>query len=104
MNVEDVKIVLPRVVGTRPSARAFLREVPQDLVGRNVVLDCRGLVDGTASFADEIVKAVLKERGAASLVALRPGPDFAGDLSAAADDHEVADRFRVERTPESVAS
>jgi hypothetical protein len=99
-----VRIVLPRIVGTRPSARALLREVPTRLDGEDVVLDCRGLVDGTASFADEMVKAVLVDRTAASLVALGPGQDFATDLAAAAHDHGVLDRFRLERLSESVAS
>lgn len=99
-----VTIKLPRVVGTRPSARAHLREVPDRLDGQDVVLDCRGLVDGTASFADEIVKVVLADRNAASLVALGPGHDFAEDLMTAAQDHNVANRFRLERVIESVGS
>ncbi len=103
-NGVKVDIVLPRVVGTRPSAQAFLREVPQQLSGMDVVLDCRGLMDGTASFADEIVRAVLCERGASSLVALGPGPDFAEDLISAAQDHDVQDRFKIARVIESVAS
>lgn len=100
----SITVVLPRVVGTRPSARAFLQQIPEDLAGQDVVLDCRGLVDGTASFADEIVKVVLHDRRADSLLALGPGDDFATDLATAAQDHGVSDRFRLERVIESVAS
>lgn len=99
-----VEMVLPRVVGTRPSARLFLHEIPEQLAGTEVVLDCRGLVDGTASFADEVVKVVLVDRGAASLVAVGPGHDFAGDLATAAADHGVTGRFRLERVTEHVGS
>lgn len=97
-------IVLPRVVGTRPAAQYYLDSVPERLHGKDVELDCSGLADGTASFADEIVKVVLADRGARSLVAVAPGHDFATDLQTAAHDHGVADRFRLERVIESVGS
>jgi hypothetical protein len=94
-----VTIVLPRVVGTRPAVAGFLTHVPRDLTDREVELDCRGLLSGTASFADELVKILLKDSGARRLVARGPGADFAADLRVAADDHGVADRLSVEGVP-----
>lgn len=92
-------IVLPDVVGTRPAARVFLSQVPAQLAGRTVVLDCTWLVDGTASFADEVVKVILADRQADLLVAVEPTDDFAADLQTAASVHGVANRFKIQRVP-----
>lgn len=100
----SMSVTLPRVVGTRLSAHGYLRDLPTDLSGQDIELDCRRLVDGTASFADEVVKIVLKERNARTMVAVGPGRDFADDLQTAAHDHGVADAFSLERVTESVAN
>ncbi len=85
-------IALPRVVGTRPAVAPFLVGVPTDLHGERVTLDCRALLSGTPSFADEMVKVLLVERGADGLVVLGANEEFAADLLASAREHGVADR------------
>lgn len=100
----DLTIVLPRVVGTRMSARSFLERLPVDLAGEDVVLDCSGLLDGTASFADEVVKVVLRDRGARALVVDGAGDDFAADLLQAARDHGVENRFSFRQDRAAAAS
>lgn len=93
-----MEIKLPRVVGTRPAVAPFLAEVPTDLHGERVVLDSRALLSGTPSFADEMVKAVLVDRGADELVVLGANSDFAADVTTSARDHGVLDRVHLEGT------
>lgn len=88
-------LALPRVVGTRPAVAPFVRDLPGDLRGAAVVLDCRTLLSGTASFADEMVHAVLVERRADELLALGAAGDFAADLSSSAREHGVLDRLHL---------
>lgn len=92
-----MEIRLPRVVGTRPAVAPFLADVPGDLRGQKVVLDSRALLSGTPSFADEMVKAVLVDRGADELVVLGANSDFASDIAVSARDHGVLDRVRLEQ-------
>lgn len=92
-----MEIRLPRVVGTRPAVAPFLADVPTDLRGEKVVLDSRALLSGTPSFADEMVKAVLVDRGADELVVLGASTDFASDVTVSARDHGVLDRVRLEQ-------
>ncbi len=95
-----MEITLPRVVGTRPAVAPFLVDVPLDLHGAAVVVDCRALLSGTPSFADELVRSLLVDRHAAELVVLGAGTDFAADLLESARDHRVGDRLHLkERAP-----
>lgn len=97
-------VTLPRVVGTRPSAQHYLDMLPQSLLEQDVLLDCGGLVEGTASFADEVVKVVLATRNAARLVAYASGSEFAHDLQVAAQEHHVSDRLHLERVITHIGS
>ncbi len=86
-------ISLPRIVGTRPAVAPFLVDVPGDLRGQRVTLDCRALLSGTPSFADEMVRVLLVERRAEELMVLGANEDFASDLAASAREHGVFDRL-----------
>jgi hypothetical protein len=92
-----MEIRLPRVVGTRPAVAPFLADVPAELHGEKVVLDSRALLSGTPSFADEMVKAVLVDRGADELIVVGANSDFASDLTDSARDHGVLDRVHLEQ-------
>ncbi len=53
------RIQTPGHAGSRDQARELVRELPDDLTGERVLVDCSKLVIGTPSFFDEIVKQVL---------------------------------------------
>lgn len=62
-----LRIKTPDHAGSREQAQSLTRQLPPDLAGERVTLDCSEMVIGTPSFLDEIVKQVLTERGAAGL-------------------------------------
>jgi len=62
-----LRIETPEHAGARDQARDLVDPLGSDLSGSDVVLDCAGLLVGTPSFLDEIVKQVLAERVASSL-------------------------------------
>lgn len=53
--------------GSRPLAQELVSDLPADLAGQTVVLDCGRLLVPTPSFLDEVVKQVLEIRNAAYL-------------------------------------
>ncbi|HXQ88027.1 MAG TPA: hypothetical protein VN733_00160 [Solirubrobacterales bacterium] len=53
--------------GSRPQAQDLASQLPGDLAGQTVVLDCGHVLVATPSFLDEIVKQVLEIRNAALL-------------------------------------
>lgn len=55
---------LPALAGTRRRAQSLLSNLPTDLSSATVVIDCRGLVAATESFADEMISELLVERRA----------------------------------------
>lgn len=91
------QIVLPRLAGTREAVGDLLaaQSVPATLAGDTVVLLCRALASGSPSFADEMVKEVLVERGADELVLVGSNERFLHHVSAAAERRAVAERVRV---------
>lgn len=94
----SIEIRLPREVGTRPAVAPFLASLDEKLDGQRIVLDCRSLLSGTPSFADEMVKEILVERSADGLVVLGGTLDFATDLTAFATERGVIDRVSLEET------
>lgn len=70
-------LVIPRLAGTRDAVRQQLDEqgVAAALAGETVVVLCRELVSGSASYADEVVHQLLDVRGARELV-LVGGPEL----------------------------
>lgn len=95
------EIRLPRVVGTRPAVAPFLASLDDKLAGQRVVLDCRSLLSGTPSFADEMIKQVLVVREADELLVVGASTDFADDVMQAARDHLVSDRVHLKEPASS---
>lgn len=89
--LQSVELVLPRLVGSRDSARALLAELGT-YEGKVVVLNARNLRSASPSAADEFVKEVLTRRHARALEFVSAGPEFVRDLEAAARAHHVTDR------------
>ncbi|MBO1767062.1 hypothetical protein [Allobranchiibius sp. GilTou38] len=83
-------VKMPQLSGGRARARALASPLQGRMREQQVRLDCRQLVAGTASFADEIVRRVLLEGGADRLVVEYAGPAFGGYLQDAARDLDVS--------------
>jgi hypothetical protein len=81
--------------GSREHARDLVAELPSDMVGASVVLDCTGLVVGTPSFLDEIVKEVLVVRRADRLEVVGGSVRILALAEQAAANRGVADRLSV---------
>lgn len=89
------RIEVPDHAGLRDQAQDLSWVLPSDLAGDTVVLDCAGLIVGTPSFLDEIVKQVLIVRHAAALE-VRDAPVRAGDLlKRSAHNRGVGERVTV---------
>lgn len=89
--------VLPEYTGGRRRAELLLEQLPHDLRGLSVTVDCRHMVSGTESFADEMIEIILCKRGAQRLKAINVDSKFAAWLHASADDKHVSDRLMVDR-------
>jgi dihydroxyacetone kinase DhaKLM complex PTS-EIIA-like component DhaM len=92
-----VRLRLPRLVGRREAVADLLttQQVPPALLDEDVVLLCRDLATGSASFADELVKDLLQQRGAARLLLVGAPERFVEDARAAAVRHGVDGRVLV---------
>lgn len=88
---------LPRLVGTREAVSDLLAEqqLPASLAGETVVVQCRDLASGSTSFADELVKQVLGDRGAATLTLVGAPDRFVAYVRAAAERRGVVARVTV---------
>lgn len=93
---------LPRLVGTRAAVADLLSEqhVAGALGGDRLVVLCRDLAAASATFADELVKQALIDRGAAELTLVGAPERFVADVHAAAERRGVADRVQVRRAAE----
>lgn len=87
------RVTMPQLSGGRERARALLEPYEGELRGKELLLDCRRLVAGTMSFADELVSGVLERGRAAQLIVEYADGDFAGYLHDAARDHGVGDKI-----------
>lgn len=86
----------PTLAGSRSRAREVVAQLPADLTGVEVVLNCRGLMAAAASFADEIVTQILVDRHAESLRVVDVSDDeFVAYLQARAADHGVLGRLHL---------
>ena len=85
-------VTMPQLSGGRERARALLAPLKGQLRGQKLRLDCRRLLAGTASFADELVTEALVRGGAVGLVVEYASGDFEGYLHEAARDHGVVDK------------
>jgi hypothetical protein len=95
MTAAVLPVEMPQLSGGRKRAQALIRPLAGRMHGQTVVLDCRQLIAGTPSFADEIVKLVLVDGGAALLNVQQVDADFGQDLLTAAQDHGVASHLRI---------
>lgn len=89
-----VSLEAPVLAGSRPRAQKLLAELPNDLTGQVVRLHCGSLVAAAASFADEVVRTVLVDRGAKGLeVTNVSDQEFKSYLRQRAEVHGVTDRL-----------
>jgi hypothetical protein len=93
-----VTLHLPRLAGTRPAADDLLAEsnVPDDLSGQVVVLQCRDLSTGSASYADQLVVRLVEMADAKQIILVAPPRKFLARIQAAAQRRGVPDRVSVE--------
>lgn len=81
--------------GSREHARRLVADLPAEMEGASVVLDCNVLVVGTPSFLDEIVKEILVMRRADHLEVVGSTSRVAALARRAAVNRNVADRLTV---------
>ena len=88
---------LPRLAGTREAVGDLLAEqqVAPSLAGEELVVLCRDLASGSTSFADQLVKEVLEQRGASAIVLVGAPSRFVALVQESAQRRGVADRVRV---------
>lgn len=91
-----ISLEAPVLAGSRPRAQQILKDLPSDLSQAIVELHCESLIAAAASFADEIVRSILVDRGARRLVVTGVSDqEFVGYLRDRAHVHNVADRLQV---------
>lgn len=88
-------IAVPQLSGGRERARALVEQLGRGLHGATVVVDFRGMVAGTPSFADELVLLVLDDGGASQLRAEHVSEEFGTYLVKAAGDHGASERLAI---------
>jgi hypothetical protein len=86
-------MTLPERAGSRGEAQHLLERVPRSLAGTELRFDGHQLGAGSSSFMDELVKEVLVERGASSLILDGITPRAAEFARAAAARRGVAGRL-----------
>lgn len=89
------RISTPAHAGDREQARELVAPLGADLAGVDVVLDCAGLLVGTPSFLDELLKQVLVERSAASSSVLGASDRVQRLVERSAGNRAVADRVML---------
>ena len=88
-------LIAPKLVSSRDQARELTAELTGDLSDTAVMVDCSALQASTPSFVDELVKAVLVDRGGHRLV-LKGAPDRTVELARrAAQNRGVLDRLEI---------
>lgn len=90
MNTRTMR--LPRLVAGRDFADDMVHSFGQ-VLGEDVIVDGTELLSGTPSFAAELVRQLLVEGRARSLLLVGAPTDFAGFCTTAARELQVTDRF-----------
>lgn len=90
---------MPQLSGGRKRARALVAGVQTPLRDQKLIVDCRQLLAGTESFAQEIIRAAIVDEGAAHITFANVDADFAEYLGAAARDMHVDDLVTIQRAP-----
>jgi hypothetical protein len=87
--------VAPKLVSSRDQARELTAGLPDDLSDTPVMVDCSALQASTPSFVDELVKAVLVDRGGSRLV-IKGAPERTIELARrAAQNRGVTGRLEI---------
>jgi hypothetical protein len=82
-----------KLLSSRHQARELTASLAEDLSGTVVLVDCSALQASTPSFVDELVKAVLVDRGGERLI-LKGAPERTVELARrAAQNRGVVDRL-----------
>ena len=88
-------LVAPKLVSSRHQARELTAGLADDLADAVVLVDCSALLASTPSFVDELVKAVLVDRGGGRLI-LKGAPERTVELARrAAQNRGVTDRLET---------
>jgi hypothetical protein len=88
-------LVAPKLLSSRHQARELTAGLADDLSDAVVLVDCSALQASTPSFVDELVKAVLVDRGAGCLI-LKGAPERTVELARrAAQNRGVTDRLET---------
>lgn len=91
-----VSLEMPTLAGSRIRAQQLLNQLPQDLSGQVVELQCGLLIAAVVSFADEIVRTVLVDRHAERLEVTRVSDRyFVEHLRDCAVEYHAADRLHI---------
>lgn len=88
------RVEAPQHAGSREQAQALLAQLPPNLTGVVVVLDCGRTAISTPSFVDEIVKELLVDREAARLDVVGANERTQGQVVRAAENRNVATRVQ----------
>lgn len=96
------RIDLSGLFGTRESAADVIAMsgLPSDLSGQTVAIYCRDLLTGSTSFADQLVRAIVRERRADAIVLVGAPPRFAQHMLDAAERRGVSGKVRQESAAE----
>jgi hypothetical protein len=88
-------LIAPKPLSSRHQARELTASLAEDLSGTVVMVDCSALQASTPSFVDELVKAVLVDRGGERLI-LEGAPERTVELARrAAQNRGVVDRLET---------
>jgi len=86
---------MPRLTGSRLSARQLAEQLPATTMGDCVVLDARQMEAASQSFADELVVQVFVNRAASTFEVIEPTQRFARHLLVSAQNLGYADRLKL---------
>lgn len=90
-----MRLDLPRLASSREAANALVSSARGELKDAVVTVNCRDLLSGSPSFADELVKRVLEVGGAAELVLVGAPRDFTNYVRDSAHSRAVLSRVRT---------
>lgn len=85
MATSTFELTLPEYGGSRASAADFTADLPDDLSGMAVRVDCSQGFAISQSFSDELCKQILQLRRASSLILQEPPQRMAVHSARAAD-------------------
>ena len=85
---------LPRLASSREAADALVSRISDDVKDASVTINCRDLLSGSPSFADQLVKRLLVEKEAKELVLVGAPRDFTSYVRDSATSRSVATRVR----------